>query len=53
VAFTAKHLNLANSYTGEWTSIWKINKEKIIGHVAVKAHFFESGNVQLNQNKQL
>ena len=45
--------NLANFYTGEWISKWKVTKDQIEGVVQIKAHFFEAGNVQFNKKKQL
>ena len=54
LGLTSKHVtNLANFYTGEWISKWKITKDQIEGVVQIKAHFFEAGNVQFNQKKQL
>ena len=53
LVFTAKNVQLNNYYTGEWTSTWKINKDSIEGSVSVSSHFFESGNVQMNQNKNI
>jgi hypothetical protein len=48
VAFSSKNIQLSNFTTGEWNSVWKISKEKIEGSVSVRAHIFESGNVQMN-----
>lgn len=54
VGLTSKNVtNLANFYTGEWVSKWRITKDEIEGVVSVRAHFFEGGNVQFNQKKQL
>lgn len=54
LGLTSKNIsNLANFYTGEWISKWKITKESIQGIVSIKAHFFEGGNVQFNQKRQL
>lgn len=54
LGLTSKNVsNLANFYTGEWISKWKVTKEQIEGVVAIKAHFFEGGNVQFNQKRQL
>lgn len=51
IAFTCKNVQLGNYSTGEWTSVWLINKEKIEGKVSIRSHIFESGNVQMNQDK--
>lgn len=53
LVFTSKNVQLSNFYTGEWNSVWKINKSSIEGTIAVRAHIFESGNVQMNQSKQI
>lgn len=31
--------------------MWLINKDKIEGKVSIRSHIFESGNVQMNQDK--
>lgn len=53
VGITSKNVQLANYYTGEWVSKWKITKGAIEGNINIKAHFFESGNVQFNQKKNI
>lgn len=53
VGITSKNVQLGNFYTGEWVSKWKITKGSIEGNINIKAHFFESGNVQFNQKKNL
>lgn len=40
VAFTAKNVQLGNYFTGEWGSVWLINKEKIEGKVTIRSHIF-------------
>lgn len=51
IAFTSKNVQLGNYSTGEWTSVWLVNKDKIEGKVSIRSHIFESGNVQMNQEK--
>ena len=51
IAFTSKNVQLGNFFTGEWSSVWLVNKEKIEGKVTIRSHIFESGNVQMNQDK--
>ena len=51
LAITSKNVQLSNFVTGEWVSKWMVNKGSIQGEVSIKAHFFESGNVQFNQKK--
>ena len=53
VGFTSKNVSIGKFYTGEWISKWKINKDSIEGVVNIKAHYFEAGNVQFNQKRQL
>lgn len=53
VGITSKNVQLGNFYTGEWVSKWKITKGSIEGSIAIKSHFFESGNVQFNQKKNV
>jgi hypothetical protein len=53
IGITSKNIQLANFYTGEWVSKWKIQKGMIEGNINIKAHFFESGNVQFNQKKNV
>lgn len=53
LGLTSKNISLSKFYTGEWISKWKINKESIDGVVTIKAHFFEGGNVQFNQKRQI
>ena len=51
MAITGKNVQLGNFYTGEWVSQWKVGKSSVEGTVSIKAHFFESGNVQFQQKK--
>ena len=53
IGITGKNVQLGNFYTGEWTSKWIVRKGQIEGTVLIKAHFFESGNVQFNQKKNI
>ena len=53
VGITGKNIQLSNFYSGEWVSRWKVSKGGIEGTVNIKAHFFESGNVQLQQKKNI
>jgi len=53
VGITSKNIQLGNFYTGEWVSKWKVEKGSIEGIITIKAHFFESGNVQFHQKKNL
>ena len=51
VGITGKNVQLGNFYTGEWVSRWKVGKNSVEGSISIKAHFFESGNVQFQQKK--
>jgi hypothetical protein len=53
VGLTSKNISIGKFYTGEWISKWKINKDEVEGVVTIKAHFFEAGNVQFNQKRQV
>ena len=53
IGITAKNLNFANFYGGEWISQWTLAGTELQGSVKVHAHFFEGGNVQLHQSKIL
>lgn len=53
MALTSKNISIGKFYTGEWISKWKINKDEVLGEITIKAHFFEAGNVQFNQKRQL
>ncbi|CAG9323868.1 unnamed protein product [Blepharisma stoltei] len=45
-------LNLRNMWTGEWISNWKISGTKLEGDIHIRAHYFEEGNLQLDQKKE-
>lgn len=45
-------LNLRNMWTGEWISHWDISDSRLTGEVNIRAHYFEEGNLQLNQKKE-
>ena len=51
MGITSKNIQLSNFVTGEWVSKWLVRKGEIEGHISVRAHFFESGNVQFNQRR--
>jgi capping protein alpha len=53
VAISAKNLNFKNFYGGEWLSEWRITKNSLIGKIRINAHFFEDGNVQLKEIKNI
>lgn len=53
IGLTSKNVSINKFYTGEWISKWRVNKDEIEGVVTIKAHFFEAGNVQFNQKRQL
>lgn len=53
IGLTSKNISIGKFYTGEWISKWRVNKDEIEGVVTIKAHFFEAGNVQFNQKRQL
>lgn len=53
IGITGKNVQLGNFYTGEWVSKWVVRKGVIEGTVSIRAHFFESGNVQFNQKKNI
>lgn len=53
VGLTSKNVHLSNFCTGEWNSLWTINKSKIEGKVSIRSHIFESCNVQMNQDKNV
>jgi len=53
VAISAKSVNLGNFWSGGWRSIWTVNVGKqgqaeLKGKVNINVHYFEDGNVQLN-----
>lgn len=33
--------------------MWLVNKSKIEGKISIRSHIFESGNVQMNQDKTI
>ena len=45
-------INLRNMWTGEWISEWKVLEGKISGKITINAHYFEEGNLQMNQVKE-
>ena len=51
LGITGKNVQLGNFVTGEWVSRWLVKKGSIEGNISVRAHFFESGNVQFNQKR--
>jgi capping protein (actin filament) muscle Z-line, alpha len=53
LSITSKNVQLNNFVTGEWISKWVIRKDGIEGTVNIRAHFFESGNVQFNQKRNI
>jgi hypothetical protein len=51
-------LNLKNFWTGEWLSLWEIQKEKdntfsLKGNVKANTYYYEEGNIQFNMNKEI
>ena len=53
IGITSKNVQLSNFVTGEWVSQWVVEKGQIEGSIAIRAHFFESGNVQFHQRKNI
>lgn len=48
------NLNFKSFWGGEWVSSWTIdlnNNGNVTGHIRVHNHYFESGNIQFNLNK--
>ena len=53
LGLTGKNISIGKFYTGEWISRWKVTKDSIEGQAQIHAHFFEGGNVQFNQKRNL
>lgn len=53
VCLSGSKANLRNYWSGKWRSEWKVTKNEISGKVRVVVHYFEDGNVQLDQNKDV
>jgi hypothetical protein len=55
---SAHNLNYKNFWTGEWLSLWEIQKEKantysLKGNVKANTYYYEEGNIQFNMNKDI
>mmetsp|Transcript_6690 Transcript_6690/g.11850 ORF Transcript_6690/g.11850 Transcript_6690/m.11850 type:complete len:257 (-) Transcript_6690:914-1684(-) len=53
VVISAHSLNLRNFWTGEWVSQWTLAHNQLSGTVLFRAHYFEDGNLQMNQEKKV
>ena len=51
ITLSSNALNLRNLWTGEWLSKWRVGETELMGEVRINAHYFEDGNLQLNQKK--
>ncbi|KAJ1452275.1 F-actin-capping protein subunit alpha [Pelagophyceae sp. CCMP2097] len=55
VVISAEQVNLRNFWSGNWRSTWTVAVDgascTVDGAVAVRAHYFEDGNVQLQTQK--
>lgn len=56
VVLSGEQVNLRNFWSGNWHSEWTVvlgeGEALVSGHVKVRAHYFEDGNVQLQTTKQ-
>lgn len=54
IEISCHNLNFKNYWGGEWLSSWvvNVNAGTISGHIKVHNHYFESGNIQFNLDKQ-
>ena len=46
-------VNLRNMWTGEWISIWKHQGNSLTGTIKICSHYFEEGNLQFSQTKDV
>ena len=46
-------VNLRNMWTGEWIGDWKVVEGRVSGKININAHYFEEGNLQLSQNREV
>jgi|JI9StandDraft_1071089.scaffolds.fasta_scaffold227951_1 hypothetical protein len=53
IGITSKNVQLNNFVTGEWISRWVVRKGEIEGNISINSHFFESGNVQFHQKRNV
>ncbi|KAH9253122.1 hypothetical protein BASA81_008804 [Batrachochytrium salamandrivorans] len=55
ICLSGSKANLRNYWSGKWKSEWKLNlaSSEISGKVRIVVHYFEDGNVQLDQNKDV
>jgi capping protein alpha len=53
IGITSKNINIGKSFAAEWISTWNVSPSKIKGEVSIKSHYFEIGNVQLNQKREM
>lgn len=55
VTLSGSKANLRNFWSGKWRSKWTVDlkNKKCSGEVRIVVHYFEDGNVQLNQSKDI
>lgn len=55
INLSCHNLNFGNYWGGEWLSNWHVdsNTSEISGHIRVHNHYFETGNIQFNLNKDV
>ena len=55
VALSGSKANLRNYWSGKWRSEWHVDAKgkNASGKVRIVIHYFEDGNVQLDQNKDI
>lgn len=55
ILISAHNYNFKNYWSGEWLSLWKLNKENsmfvLTGDVKIATYYYEDGNVQFKLNK--
>ena len=56
LVLSSHNFNYKNFWTGEWLSIWEINKKnegfELNGKIRLSTYYYEEGNVQFKLNKE-